>query len=79
MRFSILADPSIPPPVPRDQGSPSSVAPEVPVVSDTLPVILSIKPINSRVPDDEAYEYYWNPIWEPSEDNIPNTRLGASP
>jgi len=77
VRFSILADPSIPSLVPSDQGSPSSVAPELPVVSDTLPVIPSIQPINSRAPDDEAYEYYWNSIWEPSEDDIPNTPIGA--
>lgn len=79
MRFSILEDPSIPPLVSSDQGSPSSVAPEIPVASDTLLVLLSIQPINSRAPEDEAYEYYWNPVWEPSEDDIPYTPLSASP
>ena len=70
----ILADPSTP--GPSDQGSPSSVAPEVPVVSDTLPVIPSIQPINVRAPSDEDYEEDWNPIWEPDEDDIPVTPPG---
>ena len=71
MGFVILADPSTP--GPSDQGSPSSVAPEVPVVSDTLPVIPSIQPINVRAPSDEDYEEDWNPIWEPDEDATPVT------
>lgn len=65
-------------PVPSDQGSPSFVAPKVPVVSDTLPVILSIQPINSRAPEDETYELHWNPVWEPSEEYIPPTPPGVS-
>ena len=72
-------DLSIPFPVSSDQGSPSSVAPESPVVSDTLPVIPSVQPINSRAPDDEAFEYYWNPFWEPLEDDFPNTPMSDSP
>lgn len=78
MTFVILADPSIPSPVPSDQPSPSSVAPEVPVVSDTFPIIPSIQLISSRTPDDEDYEYHWNPIWEPSEDDFPNTPTSVS-
>ena len=78
MKFVILAESSIPSPVPSDQGSPSSVAPEVRIVSDTLPIIPSIQPINSRAPDDEAYELHWNPIWEPYEDDIPFTPTGVS-
>ena len=77
MKFVILAEPSIPSPVPSDQGSPSSVAPELPVWSDTLPVIPSIQPINSCAPDDEDYEIHWNPIWEPEEDDIPFTPPGV--
>lgn len=76
MKFVILAEPSTP--IPSDQGSLSSVALEVPVVSDTLPVIPSIQPINSRTPDDEGYEIHWNPIWEPEEDDIPFTPPGVS-
>lgn len=76
MKFIILAEPSTP--VPIDQGSPSSAAPEVPVVSDTLPVILSIQPINSRALGNEDYEVDWNPIWEPDEDDIPVTPPGVS-
>ena len=76
MKFVILAEPSTP--VPSDQGSPSSAAPEVPVVSDTLPVIPSIQPINSRAPEDEGYEVHWNPIWEPDEDDIPITPPSVS-
>ena len=76
MKFVILVEPSTP--VPSDQGSPSSIAPEVPVVSDTLPVISSIQPINSRALDDEDYEIHWNPIWEPEEDDIPFTPPGVS-
>ena len=71
-----MAEPSTP--VPSEQGSPSSTAPEVSVVSDTLPVIPSIQPINSRASDDEGYEIHWNPIWEPDEDDIPFTPLGVS-
>lgn len=58
-------------PVPSDQGSPSFAAPEVPIASDTLPVILSIQPINSRAPGDEAYVLHSNPVWEDPEDDIP--------
>ena len=78
MKLVILAESLIPSPVPSDQGSPSSVALEVLVVSDTLLVIPSIQPINSRAPDDEAYEFHWNPIWEPYKDDIPFTRSGVS-
>ena len=52
--FIILAESPIPSPIPSDQGSPSSIAPEVLVVSDTLPVIPSIQPINSHAPKDET-------------------------
>lgn len=47
-------------------------------MSDTLHVIPSIQPINSRTPDDEAYKFHWNPVWEPSKDDIPNTPTGLS-
>ena len=76
MGLVILANPSTP--GPSDQGSPSSVAPEVPVVSDTLPVIPSIQPINSHAPDDEAYKIHWNLVWEPSEEDISFTPPGVS-
>jgi len=49
----------------------SFAAPEVPVASDTLPVILSIQPINSRAPGDETYDVHWNLVWENPEDDIP--------
>ena len=58
-------------PVPSDQGSPSSTSPEVSVASDTLPIVLSIQPINSRAPGDKAYVFHSNPIWEEPEDDIP--------
>ena len=58
-------------PIPSDQGSPSFVAPEVPIVSDTLPVVLSIQSIKSHAPSDGAYNYHWNPIWEELKDDIP--------
>ena len=45
-------------------------------MSDTLPVIPSLQPINSRAPDDETYEVHWNPIWE--EEYIPPTPPSAS-
>jgi len=50
-------------------------------VSDTLPVIPSIQPINSCAPGDETYEIHWNPVWEPSKEDIPvweYTPLGVS-
>lgn len=74
----ILADPSIPSSVPNNLSSSSSVAPELPVVSDTLPLIPSIQPISSRAPDDEDYLFYWNPVWEPEVDDIPVTPTGVS-
>lgn len=67
----ILAESPFWSPVSRDQGSPSFVAPEPPVVSGTLPIVLSIQPINSRAPDDETYIAHWNPIWENLENDIP--------
>lgn len=69
----ILAESPIPSPVPSDQGFPSSVAPEILVVSDTLPIISSIQPINYHAPEDESYDIHWNPVWEPSEEDIPST------
>lgn len=75
---AILADPSIPSFVPSDQPSSSSVAPELPIVSDTFPLIPSIQPISSRAPDDEDYLFHWNPVWEPEVDDIPVTPTGAS-
>lgn len=72
-------DPSSSFPVSSDQGSPSSVASESPVGSDTLPVILSVQPLNSRAPDDEAFEYYWNPVWEPLDDDFPSNPMSDSP
>lgn len=47
-------------------------------MSDTLPVIPSIQPINSCAPGDEAYKIHWNPILEPSEEDIPITPPGVS-
>lgn len=58
-------------PILSDQGSLSFAAPEVPVASDTIPVVLSIQPINSRALGDEAYVLHSNPIWENLEDDIP--------
>ena len=78
MKFFILEELPISSPVPSDQGSPSSATPKVPVVSDALPVIPSIQPINSRALGDEAYEIHWNPVWEPSEEDIPFTPPGVS-
>lgn len=78
MIFVILVDPSIPSSVPSDQPSPSSVAPEVPVVSGALPILPSVQPINSRAPDDEEFEYHWNLVWEPSEDDFPDTPTSVS-
>lgn len=71
-------DPSIPSPVPSDQGSPSSAAPETPICGDTLLVIPSVQPLNSRAPEDELYDLFWNPIWEPSEEDFPSTPTGVS-
>lgn len=67
MESSILS------PIPSDQGSLSSVALETPVGSGTLPVIPSIQPLNSRAPEDDFYDIHWNPVWEPSEEDIPFT------
>lgn len=47
-------------------------------MSDTIHVILSIQSINSRAPGNKAYEIHWNPIWEPSEEDIPVTPPGVS-
>ena len=74
----ILADPSIPSPVPSDQGSPSSATPETPVCGDTFPIVLSVQPLNSRAPEDELYDLFWNPVWEPSEEDFPSTPIGVS-
>ena len=78
MNRIILADPSIPSPIPSDQGSPSSVAPETPIGSGTLPIIPSIQPLNSRTPEDDFYDIHWNPVWEPSKEDIPITPPGVS-
>jgi len=64
-------------PIPSDQRSPSFVAPKVSIVSDTLPVIPSIQLINSCAPEDETYKLHWNPVWEPSEEDIPPTPPGV--
>ena len=47
-------------------------------MSDTLPIIPSIQPLNSRALDDKVYEIHWNPVWEPSEEDIPFTPPGVS-
>ena len=47
------------------------MSPEIPVVSRTLPIVPSIQPLNSRAPGDENYQFYLNPIWEPSKNGIP--------
>jgi len=73
-----LIESPIPSPIPSDQGSPSSVAPELLVASDTLPIILSIQPLNSRAPEDESYDIRWTTIWEPSEEDFPLTPPGVS-
>ena len=76
----ILADPSISSPVPSDQGSPSSAALETPVCGDTFPIVPSVQPLNSRAREDELYDFFWNPVWEPSEEDFPTTLVGvASP
>ena len=72
----ILADPSTPSSVPSDEGSPSSVAPETPVCG-TLPIVPCIQPLNSRAPEDDFYEFFYNPIWEPSNESYPATPVGA--
>ena len=46
-------------------------------MSDTLLVILSVQLIKSCAPGDEAYAIHWNPIWEPSEEDIPFTSPGV--
>lgn len=78
MNSIILADPSIPSPIPSDQGSPSSVAPETPVCGDTFLVIPSVQPLNSHAPEDELHDLFWNPVWEPYEEDFPSTPTGAS-
>ena len=65
-------------PIPSDQGTPSSITSEVPVVSDTLPVILSIQSLNSCTPEDESYNIHWNPISKPFEEDIPVTPPSVS-
>ena len=72
----ILADPSTPSSIPSEEGSPSSVAPETPVC-DALPIVPSIQPLNSRAPEDDFYEFFYNPIWEPSDEDYPATPIGA--
>jgi len=44
---------------------------EGPVVSQILPIIPSIQPISSRAPGDRDYQFYTNPIWEPSQKSTP--------
>ena len=73
-----MAESPIPSSIPSDQGSPSFVAPEVLVVSDTLPLISSIQPLNSRALEDESYDIRWNPVWEPLEEDFPLTPPSVS-
>lgn len=40
-------------------------------MSETLSIVPSIQPLNSRALGDETYQFHWNPIWEPSENGIP--------
>ena len=67
----ILAESPFWSPVSCDQESPPFTALELPVVSDTLPLVSSIQPINSRAPGDKTYIAHWNPVWEDSKDDIP--------
>lgn len=78
MNSIILANPSIPSPVPSDQGSPSSVAPETPVCGDTFPVIPSVQPLSSRALEDELHDPFWNPVWKPYKEDFPSTPTSVS-
>jgi len=49
-----------------------------PVCGDTFHVIPSVQPLNSRAPEDELYDLFWNPVWEPSEEDFPSTPIGVS-
>ena len=64
--------------VASDQDYASPVAFEVSDVSDTLPIILSIQPPDSRALGGEPYDINWNPIWENLEEEFPFTPLGVS-
>ena len=44
---------------------------EGPVVSQILPIIPSIQPISSHAPGDRDYQFYTQPIWEPSQKSTP--------
>lgn len=66
-----MAESPILSPVSSGQGSSSFAAPEIPVASETLHVILSIQLIKSHAPGNETYGVHWNPIWENPEDDIP--------
>ena len=50
---------------------PISSSSEILVVCEILSIVLSIQPIRSRAPGDETYELHWNPVWEPSDNNVP--------
>ena len=71
-----MADPSTPSSIPSEEGSPSSVALETPVCDD-FPIVPSVQPLNSRAPRDDFYEFFYNPIWEPSDKSHLATPVSA--
>ena len=40
-------------------------------MSEILPIVPSIQPLNSHALGDEDYQFYSNPIWEPSQNGVP--------